>query len=99
MAADTISGLRGGEGLSIRFPAGLPAFEHETAFVLLAPAETAPIVLLQSATNPGLCFLTVPVDRVAGHYDVSLSAEDLENLGCSAERVPAPEDILVLAIL
>ena len=37
---------------AITFPLGLPAFEQETSFLLVAPAKTSPLVFLQSLGRP-----------------------------------------------
>jgi|SRR5579884_2954375 flagellar assembly factor FliW len=86
-------------GVHFEFPAGLPAFEHETRFVLLAPLETAPLVFLQSERTPGLCFIAIPVDAICSNYNLALSAEDLEKCGFEPGRVPKTSEIAVLAIL
>ncbi len=86
-----------GGGLPLHLPAGLPAFEHETSFLLLAPPEIAPLILLQSAHTPGLCFLTIPVGRIMPEYEPAVSAED-----ASIAQYPSgaiPNDAVLLAIL
>jgi|SRR5581483_6112364 len=85
--------------LHIEFPAGLPAFERETRFLLLTPPETAPLIFLQSEQTPGLCFIAIPVDVVCADYNLALSAEDLEICGFEPGRVPETSDVSVLAIL
>ena len=75
-------------GWRLEFPAGIPAFEQETAFVLLRPPETEPLVFLQSEKTAGLCFLAVPVERVVPDYELALSAEDRNSVGF-AEKRPA----------
>lgn len=86
-----------GSGWLLKFPAGIPAFEQETAFYLLAPKETAPIVFLQSARTAGLCFLAVPVEHVAPDYELALSSDDATAAGFAAGG--ARDEMQVLAIL
>lgn len=91
--------LPDGSGTPLEFPEGIPAFEHETRFVLLAPEGTAPLVFLQSASTPGLCFLAVPVQHVDPRYQLAFSAEDLETAGFSVDQPPSPCDATILGIL
>jgi flagellar assembly factor FliW len=82
----------------LRFPRGLPGFEDQNRFILLARERQAPIVFLQSLTTPGLCFLTVSVWLVDPEYQVGITADDLDALGL--DRQPRPGDGTVcLAIL
>src|SRR5581483_1922527 len=98
-AISSVAALAGAAGLRLDFPAGLPAFEHETAFLLLAPQETAPLVFLQSERTPGLCFVGVAVEQIVPDYELSLSSEDLVVCGFEDGRVPHPEEIAVIALL
>src|ERR1041384_3304987 len=66
------------------FPSGIPAFEDQTAFVLVELPETKPLIFMQSLKNPDLCFLTVPVSVADPEYRLELSAEDVEALGFPA---------------
>lgn len=82
-------------GQVIRFPAGLPAFEHETEFLLVEREATAPVVFLQSVLTPDLAFITLPVAALAPDYPLALSPED--NLALGGE--PDPASLLTLAIV
>jgi flagellar assembly factor FliW len=62
------------------FPAGLPGFEDQIAFLFLEQPHTRPLVYMQSLLNPKLCFLALPVLTVDGDYRLSLSSEDLATL-------------------
>jgi len=62
------------------FPSGIPAFEDQTAFVLVEQPHTKPLVFMQSLNDPGLCFLTVPVAVADPEYRLNISSEDLEAL-------------------
>ena len=63
------------------FPAGLPGFEDQIAFLFIEQPATRPLVFMQSLLNPRLCFLTLPVLSVDPQYQLSLSPEDLGALG------------------
>ena len=83
-----------------QFPLGLPAFEQEKSFAPLDLPGTAPLLFLQSTSRPDLCFLCFPVLVVDPHYQLSVSAEDLEALDLSTTRQPdIGEEVLVLALL
>lgn len=60
----------------IEFPLGLPAFEQETFFLLIAPSKTKPLVFLQSLGTAGLCFVTLPLAVVDPNYQLAVCAED-----------------------
>src|SRR5215831_16651417 len=70
------------------FPAGLPGFEDQIAFLFVEQAHTRPLVYLQSLLNPKLCFLALPVLTVDPNYRLSLSADDLTALGLSPSATP-----------
>src|SRR5262245_32063661 len=72
------------ESGAVRFPNGLPAFEHEHDFLLIEPPSRAPLVFLQSASDPALCFLALPALAIEPLYDLSLSADDLAALELAA---------------
>jgi flagellar assembly factor FliW len=82
------------------FPWGLPAFEHEKRFVLIESPENAPLVFLQSLTDPALCFLAFPILVVDRDYQLGISPEDLAALELDTDRQPElGGDALVLALL
>ena len=70
------------------FPAGLPGFEDQVAFLFIDQPQTRPLVFMQSLVNPGLCFLALPVLGVDPEYRLSLSAEDLAALGLETDHTP-----------
>ena len=47
------------------FPEGLPGFERERRFLPLEMPDQHPLVFLQSAATPALCFVTLPVLAVS----------------------------------
>ena len=68
---------------AIHFPLGLPAFEQETSFLLIAPARTKPLVFLQSLGRSELCFVTLPLEVVDPNYQLAISIEDADVLDLS----------------
>jgi len=99
MGVQTQTGAVQEQGIRLKFPLGIPAFEEETEFELLRPAETAPLLLLQSVRTASLCFLAVPVELVIPDYELALSPEDLAAAGFPPEQTPQPEDIELLTVL
>jgi flagellar assembly factor FliW len=83
-----------------RFPQGLPAFELEKSFVLLDVASKRPLVFLQSAGSPDLCFLALPISVIDPEYELSISFEDLSLLELDTNRQPIiGTEVLVLALI
>ncbi len=72
----------------IRFPAGLPAFEWELEFLAIERPANAPLVFLQSARTPGLCFLALPIEGIDPNYRPAIIQEDLRALGLAEGRQP-----------
>jgi flagellar assembly factor FliW len=88
----------------ITFPLGLPGFEQETSFLLIAPAKTKPLVFLQSLGRSELCFVTLPLEVVNPNYLLAVSAEDQKILSFAGQNLPAvgqvkDGSILYLAIV
>lgn len=82
------------------FPGGLPAFEEERRFLPLETPAHKPLLFLQSATTPSLCFIAVPVLVADPQYDLAVSFEDLEALELSVDRQPKiGSEVLVLTLL
>jgi flagellar assembly factor FliW len=79
------------------FPAGVPGFDDQRRFILMAPEAVAPLVVLQSKDNPALAFLAIPVSTVDPEYQSGIGPEDLRLLGFEGQ--PKPDDALFLAIL
>jgi flagellar assembly factor FliW len=76
------------EESAIDFPQGLPAFEEEKRFVLIAPSESAPLVFLQSLGRASLCFVAFPILVVDQDYHLGIAPEDLKDLGLDTEVQP-----------
>jgi flagellar assembly factor FliW len=72
----------------IRFPSGLPAFERELEFLAIERPANAPLVFLQSARTPGLCFLALPIEGIDRDYRLAIIQEDLRALGLPEDRQP-----------
>ena len=82
----------------IEFPLGLPAFERETAFLLIERPQSKPMVFLQSLARPELCFVTLPIRVVDTDYQLCLGAEDLPVLGVRESQL-ATGNLICLAIV
>jgi flagellar assembly factor FliW len=88
------------EESAIDFPQGLPAFEEERRFVLIAPPESAPLVFLQSLARATLCFVAFPVLVVDKDYHLAIAPEDLKDLGLDTELQPVLGlEVKVLALV
>src|SRR5207248_3227999 len=72
----------------VRFPGGLPAFEEEVEFLLIEPADRTPLQFLQSVTQPGLCFLALPILIVDPGYQLAMTIEDLVSIELDTDRQP-----------
>jgi flagellar assembly factor FliW len=82
------------------FPAGIPGYQDETTFVLLNLPGKEPLVFLQSARTPALCFLALPILVADPHYKLSVSFEDLQILELELTRQPRiGSEVLVLTLL
>jgi flagellar assembly factor FliW len=84
----------------LEFPRGLPGFDSRKRFVAVRFVESDPLVYLQSLEDPGLCFITAPVQTVDPKYRLKVSAEDLEQLGLPLAHQPRiGEDVLALTVV
>ena len=84
----------------LHFPAGLPAFEQETKFILLDIAERRPLIFLQSAIRQELCFVVCPMGIVDPDYRLWTSPEDLATLELPVASAQSPRgEVMVWAIL
>lgn len=78
----------------ITFPAGLPAFERLTRFVLVERQSMSPLVFLQSLEDEAVCLPAAPVSAVCPDYRLELTADDLAALGA-----PDPGELACLAVV
>lgn len=89
----------------LQFPGGLPGFEEHRRMVPVEIPSQRPLIYLQSAEQPGVCFLTLPVLTVYPDFDLHLSEDDLSQLGFDtgetsrAESLSIGTDVLCLALL
>lgn len=82
----------------VEFPAGLPGFEEERAFILLDRPAHRPVLFLQSIRQVEPCFPTLPVVSIDPGYQPVLSDDDERMLGLEA-KAAAQADLLWLAII
>ncbi len=71
-----------GEDSVIRILSGLPPFVNQTRYLLLVDERRHPLAFLQSVDEPGLCFLTLPVESIDSGYEARFEGEDLALIGC-----------------
>jgi flagellar assembly factor FliW len=89
----------------LQFPGGLPGFEQHRRMVPVEIPSQRPLIYLQSADQPGVCFLTLPVLTICPGFDLRLSEDDLSLLEFDEFQLPDNEppalgtDILCLALL
>ncbi|HBY64476.1 MAG TPA: hypothetical protein DEH78_32045, partial [Solibacterales bacterium] len=76
------------------------AFEGHKQFLALERPDAAPILFLQSLTDPELCLHAVPARLIDPGYQLHLLPEDLQHLGLHPAARPQIEgEIVCLAIL
>jgi flagellar assembly factor FliW len=92
--------LEYGDADVVQFPCGLPAFEEEVQFLLIEPADLAPLQFLQSMREPSLCFLALPILAIDPGYQLAMTSEDLVSLQLETSRQPSiGSDIECLAVM
>ena len=92
--------LRYDAGQIIHFPAGLPAFDEERGFLPIEDPSKAPVVFLQSLSQPGLVFITLPVLAIDPNYKLMIDEEDLAALDLPVDEQPKiGAEVLCLAIV
>ena len=74
---------------AIEFPLGLPGFEQEHSFLLIAPSTAKPLVFLQSLGRSELCFVTLPLEVVDPNYQLAVSVEDWKVLSLAGQNPTA----------
>jgi flagellar assembly factor FliW len=85
---------------SFHFPLGIPGYQDERSFVILNLPGKEPLVFLQSAQTPALCFLALPILVADPDYRLAVSFEDLQVLELELTRQPRiGSEVLVLALL
>jgi flagellar assembly factor FliW len=84
----------------LAFPCGIPGFDDQRRFVIIANEAIAPVLLLQSIDTASLCFLAIAVSVLESEYQSGIGPEDLRVLGLDENRQPKPgEEALYFAIL
>jgi flagellar assembly factor FliW len=84
----------------LEYPCGLPGFDRRKRFVAVRCVESDPLVYLQSLEDPALCFITMPILAVDPRYQLTVSGEDLHQLGLPANRQPRiGADVVALTVV
>ncbi len=92
--------VEAGPESEILFPLGLPGFEDEHRMVPVEIPAQRPIVYLQSARTPPVCFMALPVYVIDAGFQLRLSEEERWALELPEDRAPViGEDVLCLALL
>ena len=86
------------EDAVLTLPNGILGFEHQTNFVVIQRPGEYPLVYLQSASEPQLCFLALPVLTVDAGYVLVLNPEDASKLGLPAKPAIGA-DVLCLVLI
>jgi flagellar assembly factor FliW len=79
-------------------PRGLLGFEQEKMFVLVQLPEQYPLVYVQSAVTPELCFLALPILTIDPEYRLELNSEDAQQLGTETNP-EIGQEVLCLALI
>lgn len=79
----------------IHFPGGIPAFEKETKFLIIAMEEGGPFYYMQSVHNPDLCLVLAQPFIFFPNYTVEISDQELQKLESQGKR----EDLAIYVIL
>jgi flagellar assembly factor FliW len=87
------------ENSILNFPRGLPGFDDLRRFVCLQQPEFRPLVYLQSAEHPQICFLTLPVGAIDASYRLEVGSEETALLGLGSQITSFGTDVIGLAIL
>ncbi len=79
----------------IHFPGGIPAFEQQREFIILAMGEELPFYYLQAVHNPHLCLAVAQPFSFFADYSIDISDEDLKILDFQDQV----EDLLIYVVL
>ena len=72
-----------------RFREGLPAFESDREFRLIAETDWHPFLVMESLRDGGPRFICIEIAAVEPGYAVELSREDAESIGVQPGRCAA----------
>ncbi len=82
------------------FPNGIPGFETEHRFAAVQIPGQHPLLYLQSAVNPSLCLMTLPIQTLIPNLDLQITPEDRDLLEIgSGSPLRLGANVLGLAIL
>lgn len=73
-----------------RFRAGVPAFEEDQEFRLLAEPDWQPFAVLESVRADGPRFVCVEIQALISGYEVHLCEEDRGLVGIAVGQTPLP---------
>lgn len=79
----------------IDFPVGIPAFENEKSFLVIAMEEGSPFYYLHSISNPDLCMVMANPFVFFPDYTFEIGDEQVKQLECADKR----EDLAVYVLL
>ncbi|MDD3269962.1 MAG: flagellar assembly protein FliW [Syntrophomonadaceae bacterium] len=79
----------------IDFPVGIPAFENEKSFLVIAMEEGAPFYYLHSVTNADLCMVMANPFVFFSDYTFEIGDEQVKQLECEDKR----EDLAIYVLL
>jgi flagellar assembly factor FliW len=88
--------LESSSGFRYQFRHGIPAFELDREFSLIAEADWHPFLILESMRAGGPRFICVEIDAIEPGYSIALSQEDADTIGVPHGRCAAAESGLRL---
>jgi flagellar assembly factor FliW len=92
-------------GCELQFPTGFPGFEQQRRMIPVEIPSQRPLIYLQSAEQPRVCFLALPVLTVDPSFELRLSDDDRSLLEFDQVHLPSDQspalgtDVLCLALL
>lgn len=82
------------------FPLGIPGFEDQRRIIPVEIPAQRPLVYLQSADKPEICFVALPVFVIDSAFRLQISEEEMAVLKLPETPCPAiGTDVLCLALL
>ncbi|MEN6351307.1 MAG: flagellar assembly protein FliW [Syntrophomonas sp.] len=79
----------------VDFPLGIPAFEDEKSFLVIAMEEGVPFYYLHSTRDPNLCMVMANPFVFFPDYSFEIGDEQLKQLECEDKR----EDLAIYVLL
>lgn len=65
----------------VRFPEGLPGFEHVHEWQLVAHDEALPFFWVRAVSEPSISLLVIDPNLITASYDVTFSRSELARVG------------------